>query len=451
MAGYIGIPIETDPDVLSADALDALVARYPGFSPKEAHLEVWVTEVCARMNAETRDVARLVPDSIFQYFGESLVNVAPVLAVSATALTNWTMQDSAGYTVEQGTVVAYRVAGDRLVPFSTLQTIAVLPGATVALGVAIQALEPGASSNALGPAGLELVDSLAFVSSITAVGATSGGVDAETDPEYLGRLRDELTLLTPRFVLASDAAVLARRIAGVHRAIGIDNYQSERIVATASRTSGSTTVTGPSGSFSSEDVGRTATGVDIPAGSTIATFVSATQITLSSAATSTAASFALTLGARAAREKTISLAAVDQAGNNLTQLVKNNLSAYLQTMREVNFIVDVVDPTRTVVSVNFQVVAFSEYDLLDLGTRARAAISAYLSPATWAGGGETPPVWRTNENVVRYLEVAEVLNRVDGVNYVSDLTINGAATNVALAGVTPLPTVGAVTGTAINV
>lgn len=382
MAGYIGIPIETDPDVLTDEALDALAANVPGFVPKEAHLEVQTLEVAARMNAETRNLARDVPDTIFRYFGESLVNVLPIEPQAATALTTWTMIDLAGYTIDEGTVVAYRVAGDTLIPFATTETRVIPAGEDTALEIPIRALEPGELANGLGLAGLELVDSLAFVDSVAATTVTSGGVDAETDEAFLGRLRDEMTLLTPRFVLAADAAVLARRVAGVHRALGIDNY--DPVTETFDN------------------------------------------------------------------EKMVTVAVVGEDGLPLSLAIKDAVAAYLETMREVNFIVNVVDPTYTVVDVDFTVVAQAGYDLGDLGDRARAAVSAYLSPATWAGGGEIPPVWRTNKNVVRYLEVAEILNRVDGVDYVQDLTVNGAGVDVVLAGVAPLPEVGAVTGGAVD-
>jgi hypothetical protein len=382
VAGYIGVPIETDPDVLTNEAIDSLIAARPGFNPKDAHLEVHVLEVAARMNAETRNVARLVPDDIFRYFGESLVNVLPVEAKAATALTTWTMIDAAGYTIPAGTQVAYRVAGDRLVPFATTAERVVAPGSTQAIEVPIAALEPGTQANGLGPAGLELIDSLAYVSGVAATAATGGGVDAETDPAYLSRLRDEMRLLTPRFVLAEDAAVLSRRISGVHRALGIDNY--DPVAATFNN------------------------------------------------------------------EKMITVAVVAANGQPVTAATRQAVGDYLRSIRETNFIVHVIDPVYTVVGVDFVVVAHPGYDLGDLADRSRIAVRGYLSPATWAGGGDNPPTWRTTDNVVRYLEVAEVLNRVDGVHYVRSLTLNGASADVALGGVAPLPSVGAVTGGAVS-
>lgn len=383
MAGYIGVPVESDPDVLTDAALQALAAVRPGFLAKEGHLEVWLLEVISRMTAETRYLFGLVPDSIFRYFGASLVNVLPKEGARSTALTTWTMIDNAGYTIRAGTQVAYRVSGDRLVVFETTEDRVVAPLSTVATGVPIRALEIGSYSAGLGPAGLELVDSLSYVLSITAAAVTTGGVDPETDDAYLSRLRDEMQLLTPRFVLAADAVVLARRISGVYRALGIDNYN--------------------------------------PADSTFG------------------------------NEKMITVAVVGKDGLALSSGVKLEVKAYLESMRELNFVVNVIDPTYTTISVAFTVVANAGFDLTDLATRARSVVTQYLSPAVWAGGSETPPAWRKSANVVRYLEVAEVLNRVDGVDYISTLTVNGGTANITLTGVAPLTLAGTVTGTATSV
>jgi hypothetical protein len=60
-----------------------------------------------------------------------------------------------------------------------------------------------------------------------------------------------------------------------------------RTVASLTKTSGSAAVTGPAGTFSSEDVGRTVTGTGVPANATIAAVTSGTAATLSANATAT--------------------------------------------------------------------------------------------------------------------------------------------------------------------
>ena len=90
---------------------------------------------------------------------------------------------------------------------------------------------------------------------------------------------------------------------------------------------------------------------------------------------------------------------------------------------------------------------------LDNGANVAAsaiqAVTEYLSPANF---GQVPygdqPVW-LSDTKVRYLEVAEVINRVEGVLYIVSLTINGGTADVALPGPGPLPRPGAITGAAV--
>ena len=383
MVEYIGVPVETDPDVISAAALDALAARVENFDPKEAHLEVQLLEVVSRINAETRYLGQLVPDSIWKSFGTTLVRVLPVLNEHATTTSNWTMIDPAGYTLENGTTVAFRVAGDTLVPFQVVGDHVVSPGLTVATDIPLRAVEPGVAQNGHGPGPLELVDALAYVQSVAARRVTSGGVDAETDAEYFGRLRDEMTLLTPRFVLAADAAVLARRIAGVYRALGVDNYNPLTFTTN--------------------------------------------------------------------NEKMITVAVVDANGLALSVGKQEEVRAYLNSMREINFVVHVVPPSYTTVSIGFAAKALAGYEPTVVAERVRTALAAYINPATWAGGNRTPPEWRSSDNVVRYLEVAQVINVTEGVDYVVSLQLNGASADVPLAGVAALPLLGTNAGSVSGV
>lgn len=382
MPEYTGVPMEDDPDVITDVALDELMLRVEGFDPKEAHLEVAVLEVVSRINAETRSLGKNVPDSIWRYFGKSLVNVLPVEEDSSTLLSTWTFVDPAGYTLEDGTTVAFRIAGDTLAPFQVVGDHVALPGERTLANIPLRAVEAGSGPNGLGPATLELVDALAFVQRVEATTTASGGVDPESEAEYMDRLRDEMTLLTPRFVLAADAAVLARRVTGVHRAIGVDNYNPT------------------DGTFNNE--------------------------------------------------KMVTIAVVDEAGQSLSVEKRQEVRDYLNTFREVNFVIHVVGPVYTTVNIVFGVKSYVGFDLEDLRGRCISALQQYLDPAVWAGGGESPPVWRTDDKVVRYLEVAQVLNLVEGVHYVTTLQLNGGTTDVGLGGVASLPTVGSITGTATN-
>lgn len=370
MAGYIGIPLETDSDKLTAQALGTLIENIPGYVPQEGHLEVWIIEVVARMVAEARDVASAVPTSIFRYFGESLLGLPPISSAAARTVTDWTMIDDQGYTIPSGTVVAFRTAGDEIVPFQTVEETVVNPGSLTHTGVVIEAIEPGSDSNGLGPGDVELVDAFSFVDSVQATETTSGGVDAETDDAYLDRLTAELQLLAPRPILAQDFAVFARRVPGVHRALAIDGYN-------------------PTDSTTNN-------------------------------------------------ERMVAVAVVAEDGGDLSQAVKDDVSAYLESLREVNFIVHVVGPSYTSLAIHFEAVTYPNADPIAVRTDAVDAVKDFLDPGIWGGGDESPPVWRESRTV-RYLEIATVLNNVPGLDYLTVLTLNGGTDDVVMAGVAPLP------------
>lgn len=381
MPGYIDPPLETDPGELAADALDYMTANIPGYVPYEGQLDVWLINALARMVAEARDVASRVPTSIFRFFGKSILRLAPIEAVSAAALSTWTMKDALGYTVLAGTVIARETSGDTSVPFRTMADFTVPPGQTTIANIPVEAVEPGVAGNGIAAGSALPVDALEFISSIATTTTSSGGVDAETDEEYLDRLAAELELLTPRPVLPADFAVMARRVAGVERAVAIDGFN--------------------------------------PADGTLN------------------------------NERMVAVAVVDSLGNPLGTVVKDSVKSDLQARREINFVVNVIDPTYTAIDVTVTVKAKPGYDAAALDTAIENALNQFFSPARWAGGNEDPPVWR-DEKVVRYLEVAEVINQVEGVAFITttgglfDLLVEGGRADVTMAGTAPLPTVGVI-------
>ena len=125
------------------------------------------------------------------------------------------------------------------------------------------------------------------------------------------------------------------------------------------------------------------------------------------------------------------------------------VDALLQSLREVNFLVFVTGPSYTEIAVNFTVHPYPDYEAADVVARAEQAVADYLSPANF---GQVPygeaPTW-LNDTKVRYLEVAEAINRVQGVWYIGTLTINGGTADVALVANGGLPEPGAITGAAI--
>lgn len=381
MAEYIDPPITTEPDDLADDAFAYLEDAIPTWLAAPGNLETWLIEANAQLAGELMDVASAVPTTIFRYYGESVLGLPPYEAQSATALTTWTANDAAGYTIEAGTLVGIQAAGDELLPFEAQDDTVILPGATTAANVIVVAVDPGTEANGL-TTNPEVIDPLDWVASITLAAPTSGGVDDEDDADYLARLHDLLTLLAPRPILPNDFAVLARTVPGVGRSTAIDLYNPGPPVTT--------------------NVPRCVT--------------------------------------------------VVVAGDDGTPVptVRASVDALLQSLREVNFLVFVVDPTYTTINVTFTFTTYPGYDWPTVEAAAEQAVTDYLSPANFGRPpyGDDPGVW-ISDTKIRYLEVAEVINRVEGVWYVASLTVNGGTADVALAGPGPLPTPGAVAGTPV--
>lgn len=355
MTSFVSIPLETDAAAIESDVYDALADRFPGWEPSPGNLEVFLVKALALMASDLADVAVDVPGEIFAQFGARIVNVPPFLAESATTTSTWTMVDNAGYTIPQGTQVSIAAAGDDLIAFEVMESVTVPPGSTATQTgeVALSAVVPGAAGNGL-TNDPQLIDALAFVSSITSEAETAGGQDAEDPDAYLDRLAAEMTLLTPRPILPGDVEVLARRIEEVHRAVAIDGYN--------------------------------------PADSTTD------------------------------NERMVALAVVKEDGEAVSAGGKTELDDLLESMREVTFIFNVIDPNYQEIAVTTTFSVLAGYDTATVEADVAAALSDYLSPANWGTSPETSTDWR-NVTVVRYTELIALVDSIPGVDYVATLQL----------------------------
>jgi hypothetical protein len=125
-------------------------------------------------------------------------------------------------------------------------------------------------------------------------------------------------------------------------------------------------------------------------------------------------------------ERMVAVACVDAAGLAVSSTIKTAVDAYLQAAREVNFIVNVIDPTYATIDVNFTAVAVVGFLPADIKAAGEQALRDYLSPANWGlpgVSGDVPfsPQW-INSTTIRYLELAQVLNNVPGLDYITSLT-----------------------------
>lgn len=382
MPDYVDPPIITAPTDLSDLAFQYLEDQIDGWLPSPGNLEVWLIEAIAQMAAELMDVASAVPTSIFRYFGSTILGLQPHDATSAQGVTTWTATDDLGYTIPAGTTIGLPAAGDVLLAFEVSEDALIEVGTTMATGVQVVALETGTQGNGL-EGDAEVIDALDWVAGVTVDGPTSGGVDGETDAEYLNRLTNLATLLSPRPILPNDFAVLALSVPGVGRATAIDLYNLD---------------TGTS---------------NVP--------------------------------------RCVTVIVADAEGQALTPELKAQIDNLLQSQREVNFLAFVGDPTYTTIDVAFTVKVYPDTEAVvgagDLVVEAaEQAVIDYLNPASFGAiSFAQSPTWLPDATV-RYLEVAEVINRVEGVWYIGTLTINGGTADVPLAPVGGLPQAGSVTG-----
>jgi uncharacterized phage protein gp47/JayE len=289
--------------------------------------------------------------------------------------------------------VGIALSGAETIPFYTQSDVIVPPGSTqTAAGeVIIVALVPGAAASSLGSAGgpVQLLDPLVYVKTVTMVGPTAGGLDAEADSDYLNRLAAEMTLLAPRPILPSDFAVMARGVPGVARATVLDGYN-------------------PANSTSNNERMVTVASVDTLGNPVSVPVRSQVQQTLDSK-----------------REVTFVVNVMDPT----------------YTTIDVNYTVKILatfDPTDIIARAND---ALTQY-LSPANWGGDFFSTGVLSEETWM-----------NQTVVRYLEVSQVINNVTGVDYITllQLRVSGgtfASSDVTLSGAIPLPRPGAMTGTA---
>lgn len=132
--------------------------------------------------------------------------------------------------------------------------------------------------------------------------------------------------------------------------------------------------------------------------------------------------------------------ALDETGAQVGAEVREAMLAYLGApeRRTVNVLLSSGPVTYTPVVVEFTARAMPGFTPSQVEQVAEQAVRDVLDPSVFSGGRAQPPEWR-GDNVVRYLDVANAIGRVPGVDSLQTLTLNGAAEDVQLAGSAPLP------------
>lgn len=397
MADPIFDPIETDPATLEQQAIDWMQSRWPNWDPNDGGLVAWLIGNFAQMIAEARDVASDVPPAIFYYFGNTILGLPPTPATFATAQSTWNFSSNpAGRTIPAGTTVTLAGPDDVPITFETVADVVVASPtlSTPAGAVTLRALESGTDANNLGGVGVQaqLIDPLAFVTTAVLTSATAGGADIEDIDAYLGRLSARLTLLTPRPILPRDFELLA---------VDLAEQAGESVRALGLDGYDPVTLT-----FNNE------------------------------------------------RVMTVAIINAD-TGANAAGATKTAVQTGLDAQREVNFIVNVIDPTLNTFDVTYTIKVLPDYDATQTVADVTANIRAYLNPVTSGQPPGQEGVGWVKIDMLRRQEISTVINNTLGVDHWETLTIGPGgggqttAETFAVSGAAAVLNAGVVTGSAV--
>lgn len=154
-----------------------------------------------------------------------------------------------------------------------------------------------------------------------------------------------------------------------------------------------------------------------------------------------------------AGDRAVNVAVTDSVGEIVPTAVKNALIADFDNYKLVNTVLTFFDPTYTTINVTYTVKARVGVNQADLDSRIDAALAELLSPPRWGlpKGVTVLGTWY-NEPVVRANVLIDRIADVDGVDYVTSVSITGSAgsasgSNWTMAGTFALPRPGVMTGT----
>lgn len=444
--------LETAPSNLVADFLSQLQTSFPSYSPAAGNLEYIIAQIFASWAADLAQYATQGSAALFQTYGTSLIGLPYQQGVAAEAIITINSVDTAGYTLPAGTQVVLDSLG-----FSTLAP------ATIAMGdnsvqVTVSAVQTGSSFNGAGSGGsVQLVSQLDWVSAVTLVTAASGGIDAEDDDHYLDRLATTLQLMAPRPITASDFANMTLNFVPdpttdqeeVGRATAIDGFNpgatsfTANTAASSSTLSGITSFTGISPA-SGGSPGSVITGSGIPANTTVVTTnTGAGTLVMLNAATASATGVNLTSTGSYGNERTVTVFVTDADGDALNSDTLAATESWLESLREINFIVNVLSPTYIPIYVTCSVHPITGYSSSTVQDGIQANLVSFLSPANWGLPASSGFGW-FNYPTIYASKLLATVQGTAGVDYVENLKFGLAAspTNAAdltLYSAAPLP------------
>lgn len=132
----------------------------------------------------------------------------------------------------------------------------------------------------------------------------------------------------------------------------------------------------------------------------------------------------------------VTVAVLGEGGATLSAPAKAALEASMEERAVAILEVHVIDATIVTVPVATTVVKIAGADSAAVEASVEEAVASYLDPLTWQFG-----------STIYLNEMISLIDRVDGVDRVTTVTINGVAANFALTGIASVPDAGTVTVT----
>jgi hypothetical protein len=274
--------------------------------------------------------------------------------------------------------------------------------------VTVTAVQTGEIFNGAGQGGnVQAIQQLPWLQSVTLSAVASGAQDPEDDAHYLNRVTTALQLQAPRPITAADFGTMALNFVPyfgtdqeeVGRATAVDGYNPSN------------------GSFNNE---RMVT-------------VAVTDFN----------GFALNNDTLYGYPNGSSANVVTTPPNPNTGW---GIAGWLQSLREINFVVNVINPTYSAIYVTVTVKAATGWDATSIQINVQNALLAYLAPQGWGLPPFSSIGWQNN-TTVHQSTLMTVIQNSSGVSYVVPGTLRyGLApspsntTDLVIPGPVALPT-----------
>ena len=158
--------------------------------------------------------------------------------------------------------------------------------------------------------------------------------------------------------------------------------------------------------------------------------------------------------------RTVTLVLTDPSGQPCTTAVKNEVAAALDALREVNWVIHIIDATYVPVAVDFAVTAYAGQNAQTVHDACVSNLQTALAPVNYRLGEQSPAMaggevinpptagQPTRRQVLHVNDFVSLLDRTLGVDFVAagQVKLNGAATDLQLTAPYALPTPGTITG-----